>query len=324
MKLLYKKRMIMPVLMAWASLGFSQDVPLYNHYFNNPFFYNPSYSSAKKQAEVSLLYRQQWTGIEGAPKFTNLTLTAPLSKKIGVGLNLYNSTRGVITTNSAQVSLSYKVMFTEQTHLSFGLSAGAGRNSVDVSQVDPTDPAIARLLNSSFFLEGQAGFNFQHSNLNIGISMPQFFDRSIVDSNDLQKVGINPLNTTVASASYKFQISPLIIFQPLVLNKLTAKTNQWEGYGIAYYKDTFWLGGLYRQNYGAAALLGFKISLLQIGYSYEFATTQNTQLIFNTHEFQVSLRFGKELAGAKAPTKKTNNYGIQRTNHYKKTHRRKY
>ncbi len=324
MKFLSRKETFLALLMVWAYQGFSQDVPIYNHYFSNPFFYNPSYSIARKQAEASVLYRQQWTNIEGAPKFSNLSITAPLSKKIGIGLNVYNITRGVITTSSAQASLSYKVMFTEQTHLSFGLSAGAGRNSLDPNQVDSTDPLIAQLLSNSFFLEGQAGFNLQHKNLNIGISMPQLFDRSIVDATAFQKVGINPLSTTIVSASYKFQVSPTISIQPLVLTKITAKTNQSEGYAIAYYKDTFWLGGLYRQNYGAAALLGFQVSHLRVGYSYEFATAQNSLLTFNSHEFLVSIRFGKESAEGPKSVKKSNNYTIPRTNHYKKTHRRNY
>jgi type IX secretion system PorP/SprF family membrane protein len=327
MKFLSKKKLLIVLLTVWGFQGFSQDLPIYNNYYYNPFFYNPSYSNSKQRAELSLLYRQQWTGINGAPKFSFLTLTAPLSQKMGIGLNIYNTVRGVITTTSAQASLSYKVMFTQQTYLSFGLSGGAGRNSLDVNQVDATDPTIARLLSSSFFLEGQAGLNFKHKNLNIAISMPEIFDRSTTDANSLQKVGISPLNTTVVSAGYKFQISPTISIQPLVLSKITTNTTQWVGYGIAYYKDFLWLGGLYRQNYGAAAILGFNINqALHFGYSYEFATSavQNSQLAFNTHEIQVSLRFGQELKAAKVPPKKQSNYTVPRTNHYIKSHRRKY
>jgi hypothetical protein len=40
---------------------------------------------------------------------------------------------------------------------------------------------------------------------------------------------------------------------------------------------------------------GFQIShALQVGYSYEFAANQIAELNFNTHEFRVALRLGKE------------------------------
>lgn len=326
MRVVDKKKALL-IALSLLTFGFvrSQDIPLYNHYFSNPFFYNPSYSAANKQAEVSVLYRQQWTGIEGAPKFSNLTLTAPLSHKMGFGLNLYSRTRGVISTISGQVSLSYRVTFTEHTHLSFGLAAGVGRNTLDVNQVDPNDPAIARLLSNSFFLEGQAGLNLQLRNLNISLSMPQLFDRSIVDSQSLQSIGLSPLNTTIASISYKIKLSSTLSILPLGVSKITTKGNQWEAYGIAYYNDSFWLGGLYRQDYGSAGLLGFRINkVLQLSYSYEFPINQNSQLSFATHEFKVSLLFGREITPPMKAAKSNTRESIPRTNHYKKTHRRKY
>ena len=66
---------------------------------------------------------------------------------------------------------------------------------------------------------------------------------------------------------------------------------------MLYWKDIFWVGGLYRQDYGMAALTGFQISqLLRCGYSYEFPTSQLSKLISSTHEFSVSLRLGKKPA----------------------------
>ena len=295
---MYKRKTHLFVVIMVMSLGAqSQDLPIYNHYFSNPFFYNPSYSSAKKYAELNLLYRQQWTGIEGAPIFSNLTLTAPISTRLGFGLNIYNNRRGVITTNSAQASLSYKVLFNTNTNLSFGFSAGAGRNSLDINQVDPTDPAVARLLSNSFFLEGQAGMNFQYKNLNIGFSLPQFFDRTIVDSNSLQPVNVNPFNVTISSITYKIHLSPSVSFQPMIVYKTHTNINNknvMEGYGTLYIKDAFWFGISYRQNYGAGAQVGFQISkILQLGYSHEFASSQVSELNFNTHEFRLSIRLSK-------------------------------
>lgn len=293
--------------------SYSQDLPIYNHYFSNPFFYNPSFAKSK-QAELNLLYRQQWTGLEGAPKFSYLTLSAPISKRMGFGLNIYNNKRGVITSSSAQVALSYKVQLGNLTSLSFGFSAGAGRNTLDMSQVDISDPTISRLLSRSFYLEGQAGINFRHQNLIVAFSMPQVFDQAIVDSNDLQKVGVNPFRATISSISYKFQLSGSLSFQPLLMYKLNKSNSQLEGYGVFQIKDAFWLGGSYRQNYSMGAVTGFRVgSIMQIGYSYEFAASQIAELNFNTHEFHVSIKLGKPSASdVKSNPNKTKSDPTQR------------
>ncbi len=293
-----KKKLLFIIGLASIALNsHSQDLPIYNHYYSNPFFYNPSFAKSK-QSELNLLYRQQWTGLEGAPKFSYLTLTVPISKRMGFGLNVYNNKRGVITTTSAQLALSYKVQLGNLTSLSFGFSAGAGRNALDMNQVDLNDPVVARLLSRSFYLEGQAGVNFKHQNLTLAFSMPQVFDQAIVSSNDLQSVAVNPFRATISSISYKLQLSGSFSFQPVLMYKMNKNNSQLEGYGVFYMKDVFWLGGSYKQNYSTGALIGFQIgSVMQIGYSYEFAASQISELNFSTHEFRVSFNLGKPMAG---------------------------
>lgn len=281
----------------------AQDVPLYNNFYSNPFFYNPSFAGSKKQSELTILYRQQWTGLEGAPKFTNLTLTTPINR-LGFGMSIHNTTRGLITTSSAQIAFSYKVPFSTNTSLAFGIAAGVGRNTLDMNQVDMNDPVIARILNNSYYFEGQAGFNFQHKNLVIGFSLPQFFDRMLVDVQSLQTININPFNASISSIRVKFNLGSSLSFEPILLFKTNRTTSQWEVYGTFYVKETVWFGGLYRQNFGADAHAGFQVNkLLQFGYSYEFPTNDVSQFNFNTHEFRLTLLLRKEKIAKKKSIK---------------------
>jgi type IX secretion system PorP/SprF family membrane protein len=282
------------VYLGMLTSSYCQELPTYNHYFNNPYFFNPSYAGLKNSAELNLLYRQQWVALEGAPTFSYLTLTTPISKKMGLGLNLYNNKRGVISTMSAQIGLSYMVRFSRNANFSFGLSAGMGRNGLDLSKVDLNDPVIAQVLSKSYYLEGQTGINFQYKNLTIGYSMPRLFNQSIASDKDFQHVVFNPFQTALSSISYMFGSSRSIKTQPTILYKQYLQTNQLAGYVIFFIKDFFWLGGSYRQNYGMGVLSGFQIGhIIKLGYSYEFATSQNSELNFNTHEFSLSLKFNK-------------------------------
>ena len=184
--------------------------------------------------------------------------------------------------------------FSTSTSLAFGIAAGAGRNTLDMNQVDMNDPVIARILNNSYYFEGQAGFNFQHKNLVIGFSLPQFFDRILVDVQSLQTINVNPFNASISSIRVKFNLGSSLSFEPILLLKTNRTTSQWEGYGTFYVKEIVWFGGLYRQNFGAATHAGFQVSnLLQFGYSYEFPINDVSQFNFNTHEFRLTLRLGK-------------------------------
>jgi type IX secretion system PorP/SprF family membrane protein len=283
--------------------AFSQEVPIYNNYFNNPFFYNPSFAGFKRQAELTVLYRQQWTGLEGAPKFSSLTLTSPIGKG-GLGLSLQNTTRGVITSSSTLVAASYNVSLSPSSKLAFGIAAGVGRNSLDINQVDLNDPAAARMLANSFYFEGQAGFNFQYKSLVIGFSLPQFFDRNLVDTQSLQSLTANPWYASISSIRVKLKMGSSLSFEPILLYKTNGATARWESYGTFYLKDVVWLGGLYRRNMGAAAQAGFQINkLIQLGYAYEFPALEVSEFNFNTHEFRLTLLIGKERVAENRTTK---------------------
>ncbi len=291
------------VLFAMAVVaGYAQapDLPTYNHYYVEPYFYNPAFMAAKDRAELNLIYRQQWAGLEGAPVFSQMSFIYPISRKLATGVNIYNNKRGLLTTTSAQASLSYAVGLGDEAFLSFGMSGGVGRTSINLDEAGNTnDPALSRALDKSFFAEGQAGFNLQIRRLSIGFSIPQLFRQNTISSESFQKIAFNAFNTTISSVSYKFDLGPDFRLQPLLLYRTmqynTSRKAEFEGYGTLYYKDFLWVGGLYRPDYGASAYLGLQINkTFQFGYSYEFGTKQVAQLTNNTHEFRLGIKIGKQ------------------------------
>ena len=59
-------------------------------------------------------------------------------------------------------------------------------------------------------------------------------------------------------------------------------------------KDLIWVGGSYRQEYGATALMGINIKdKLSVGYAYEFANTLVDGIPDGTHEVQLKINLGK-------------------------------
>lgn len=275
----------------------AQDLWNYNHYFAVPHLYNPSYFGRAEYIEIDLLHRQQWAGIDGAPTFSNVVVQFPNSQKIASGLIASNFERGLLNTLSIQGATSYSVNITPNGLLSFGLSGGVGRTAIDLTEIsDLTDPALAGALDRSFFLEGQAGISFKYKNLDVAFALPTLFEESLFSDSDFQEVGLDALNHTISSVSYNIELSPFFAFQPMLLYRTTDGLDpQIQGFATVYYRDVFWIGSLYGQDFGFSAYGGININaMLSFGYSYDFATEQVSGFTDSSHEFFLSLRLGNK------------------------------
>lgn len=160
-------------------LAFSQQRPHYTQYIINPYIINPAITGIENYTDVKLAVRDQWVGLNGAPKTTYLTIHAPLGKKDdytasatsfevpgenprgqaywrnytaaephhGIGFSMINDETGSFNFFSATASYAYHLGLNATTNLSGGFSAGItkvslNRNKHDFDGAgDPFDPA---------------------------------------------------------------------------------------------------------------------------------------------------------------------------------------
>ena len=67
----------------------AQSDALYSQYMFNQFTVNPAYAGSRDALSTVLLYRNQWTGIDDAPKTVNFSAHSPFHQKnIALGVNL--------------------------------------------------------------------------------------------------------------------------------------------------------------------------------------------------------------------------------------------
>lgn len=270
-----------------------QQVPSYNQFFFNPVLYNPSFIGQSGYTEANINHRQQWVGIEGAPITTNVNIQTPLSEKLALGLVLYSDKLGLISTYETTAGLSYNVNLGPSSRLSFGLTAGVGRN--DIEYVN-NDPAYANALDKSFYFSGQFGVNFTMNRLTVGFALPQLMESQFAREEDFDEIGLEATRLTFSSVSYKFDVGPKITLEPTVFYQSDEKSiNQLGGLAAISYNDLFWVGGGYREEQGANGFVGFNINkFIKIGYAYEFAPAAvATELSNGTHEFQIGIRLGE-------------------------------
>lgn len=274
----------------------AQNQPIYNQFFLNPFIYNPAYAGKNPNSMAYLNYRQQWVGIDGAPISYTFMYDTEFKSGLSFGIIAQNDTRGIISTSSGQITIGYGIKFTDSHGLRFGLSAGAGTNSLDLSD-DFTDAAIQNALDNNFFLLGRVGLNYYYKDLNLSFSIPDLFKRQLLSTSDLSPIEVDPLSNYMIMASGKVNLVPkTLVFNPHVLYRATEDgTNYIEAVGVFDIKELVWIGGSYRQNYGVTGLAGIKVkNYITIGYGYEIPTSQLSGISNATHEIQLSIRLGKD------------------------------
>lgn len=283
--------------------GIAQQLPVYSQYFNNPYIYNPAFAGSQNAAYLYLNHRQQWVGLEGAPVTSSFSFNTPAGRRAAIGINMYTDKRGLLKTSSALASFGYKVPLGYDHFIRFGLSAGLGSNSIDFSQVDNIqDPAVLRLLTDNIFLDGQFGIIYQLKNLNLGFALPKLYETAVFSENYFDDIKVGRLKRYLFSGSYKIDLSPTSSLEPMAIYRITEGLPDFiEGGIVLNLKEVIWLGGSYRMNYGATALLGFNIKdNLSLGYAYEYSTSISSSFMSGTHEVQLGIRLGKH----KDPNKK--------------------
>lgn len=295
MKSLFRIFIVFTGLLSFAYHAHAQQDLVYSHYFLNPFLYNPSFVAPNGYTEVYLNYRNQWAGIEGAPTTGTVSVHLPINYKAGVAFTGYQDKAGVLKTSTGLLTFAYQVYLgnkiTDNHKIAFGLSAGM--TSVSINSDDAyNDPVIGTT--SSF--EGQFGMHYQLKNFKLAFAIPRLFRTYVASEQDLNKVGVEQIRTTISSASYKIPFSSRLTFEPMVTYRTYENTpSQVEGLGVFHIDNIAWFGGSYRQGYGATAFLGFNIKdKLKLGYAYEFASQQANALGDGTHELQLVVRLGKK------------------------------
>lgn len=285
---------VLAVLLSWQA--YAQETALFSLYQQNRYFYNPSFAGADGNI-VHVLYRNQWSGVQGAPENMMFTYQNAFNKNMGIGGRLYRDNAGVLSRTGAQMSYAYGVDFSRVSRLTFGMSLGAMLNNVrwdNLEGNDAIDPALYRITNTAV-LDGAFGFNFAWRNLNVGFAFPQLFNRSFRQG--MNSDVIRYANHSVATVSYrffagegKFAITPLVLYR--IGDTYLKNAGQVDFNVKAEWNNQLWVGILHRTNYGNALSAGLNVGGFSFGYAYEFSNQFAGAVTNGSHELIVGYRFG--------------------------------
>jgi len=178
----------------YLSMNAQQD-PMFTKYMFNPMNYNPAYTGTVGALDMTLLHRQQWWGIKGAPMTQNFTIHTPIREKnIGVGLNVSHDMIGNSRQFNVYGSFAYHLPVfgkdkngEHKGHISFGLQGGVSNWSADWSQLsleNPTDPTFQNMQPNRWLPNFGLGVYLYTPKWFVGISSPMLVNNALRRDND--------------------------------------------------------------------------------------------------------------------------------------------
>lgn len=158
----------------------AQQEPLQTQFMYNKLAYNPGYAGSFESPTLTVINRNQWIGIEGAPSLQAISFNRPLlNNHLGLGFNL---TRQAITINknyTAEVSYAYRIPL-YHGYLGMGIQASMRllqQNWLDdriiTSQPRDIDNAIPMTNENKLVANFGFGGYYQGPRWYVGVSAPR-------------------------------------------------------------------------------------------------------------------------------------------------------
>ncbi|HTL82291.1 MAG TPA: type IX secretion system membrane protein PorP/SprF [Bacteroidia bacterium] len=266
---------------------FAQQDPQFSQYMFNPLNMNPGYAGSRGVMNGALVYRNQWTGFDGAPTTEVLAVNAPSRKgKVGLGLEVMNDHLGPKNSTGAYLDYAYRLPC-GKGKLAFGLGAGVVSYHVDWNKVTYKDAGdgfdnlnVTKLTKPDF----KFGIYFNNKNFYISASTTHI-NREVYSMQDTLKV-------TMSQHSYlafgrAFQLSDNFLFSPSIMIRSANGIRQ----GTAdlnlnfKLKNILWFGVSVRTEKSLVAMFQYNINdKFKIGYSYDMTMSKLRTYQSGTHE----------------------------------------
>lgn len=262
----------------------AQAKPFYTQYVLNNYILNPAVTGIENYTEIKLSNRNQWTGINGAPVTTYMSVHTPIGKTDlrtnansftvpgedprgrrlweeytppdphhGIGLTAMNDKAGYINRWSVNATYAYHKPLGVKTTLSAGFAAGVTSVSLDRSKIewgnlDPNDPAVGISTGELKRLKPElgAGLWLYSAQYFLGVSVLNIIPGKANFVAD-DKYGTYYTPNYFATAGYRFSLTNEVMVMPSVMVQYwQPQLAGFHGTVKLQYLDNVWVGGSYR------------------------------------------------------------------------------
>jgi type IX secretion system PorP/SprF family membrane protein len=324
----YTALIIISILFSFA--GLAQQKPHYTQYVLNQYILNPALSGIESYIDIKASHRHQWVGIQDAPVTSYFTIQGPIGKTDsrvsatgvhregynprgrdywqdynaaaphhGVGLQVIQDVTGPLSRSAAYATYAYHMGLSVRTSIAAGFGLGVTRLSLNAAKLQfnqQADPSVYQnTIGDKWKPDVNAGVYLYSADYFAGISVQQIIPQRIeFTNNQLRKEEGKMVPHIFATAGYRILVGDNFNFTPSVMVKYISPLPTQVDLNFKFqYLDIAWIGGSVRPKDGFAGMIGMNIaSTVNIGYSYDYTTSQLNNYSKGTHEILIGFLLG--------------------------------
>lgn len=290
--------------LVFSTIAIAQQDPHYTQYTYNPMTVNSAYTGSRGHMALLSLYRSQWVGIEGSPQTITFSIDSPINEYNGIGLSVIQDELGPSSETYIDGNYAHHLILNRNgDKLAFGIKAGVRFLSLDWSKGIHKDPDVAfnENINGKLLPTIGAGAFYYSRNAYFGVSVPNFFSNETYD--ELKDAETTERMHFFLIGGYVFDVNPNLKFKPSFLGKYVAGSPLSVDVSANFLLyETLNLGVNYRWDDSLSAILGFQVSTkINLGYAYDFTTTNLTNYNSGTHEIFFRYQLISKITKIKSP-----------------------
>ena len=258
---------------------FAQSDVQFTHFMYNKLAYNPAYTGVKGTFDALGLYRNQWSGIDGAPETMALSANTPFAGgRNALGLGLSIDQIGKVRTTAVDLYYAYHLPVSETGKLSIGLNGRIENAKINWRKADPLDlidQSIPNLDEGTTKPNFGLGTYYYTPGFFVGLSAPRLLKNTLFLDRNEKTIKRAESLTYYATAGTWLRISSNVKLAPTVL--LTFNPNAPVDVDLnanVFFLENFMAGLSYRHGDSVDGLFGFQFdSGLRIGMAVDFTTS---------------------------------------------------
>lgn len=283
------------LFIVWKSYG--QQIPLYSQYMFTKYPYNSAIAGSDDRFILTLGYRNQWTGFEGAPVTGLFTAQGPLGGGNSIGAVVFSDRTGSMERMSVMPGYAYRVFLNKDITLSFGLQAGIIQYVIhgdELTTREPNDPVVPTVSSKAMFGDASFGVFLKGKTFYLGLSVPQLLNGAVSLSSDFQNVHDQLLQRHLfAMGGINIEASDNMMIEPSVLLKTVQAAPIQLDINLKFvFHNMWWIGASYRSRSAVALLAGLDISdVFFMGYAFDYATNEMNKVSPSSHEIMLGVKF---------------------------------
>ncbi len=266
--------LLLSFALLFSDLSAQQDAQFSQNMFNK-LANNPGFAGSSQAISAIGLFRSQWTGFEGAPQTTNISIHAPVERiGGGLGLSIISEEIASFSNTSFQLSYAYQTQL-GAGQLGIGLSLGMYQSGLDGSSLNPADAGdnaipTGEAVGSAFDIG--AGLYYNTQDVYFGLSTAHITEPAI-DWSDGKTQQLKQHYFLIAGSYH--ELTSKLSLNPSIYLKSDGSSSQLDINTNVIYNDKLWGGLSYRLDDGLVILAGLELMEdLKLGLAYDLVLSE--------------------------------------------------